>query len=180
MTTQKLLICTGATYPFDALFESILRSADVLSYLTAELKITHVRVQYGPSSSSKVKFEKALAEVDAGIQVSGFGMTERMADEIADCDVVVSHAGTGTILDTLRSKSPPKLLVVPNPVLMHGHQAEIANALEDLGCLVSASDVSSSGILTALKKLAEKKLRALPERTSLADRIDYEAGTLYA
>ncbi|KAK9379169.1 glycosyl transferase [Kockiozyma suomiensis] len=183
MSRHTLLICTGATFPFDQLFEVILASQDILLFLHQNLQITSVRVQYGPSSESGTKFKRCLSNIDAKllkkVDISGFGMTDKMAAEISASSIVISHAGTGTILDTLRSTPAPQLIVIPNSVLMHGHQDEIAKALENRGCLISVKELNEKEILKSLESLSSKNFAPLPERKRLADLIDYEAGTLY-
>lgn len=54
-------------------------------------------------------------------------------------DIVISHAGSGTILEALRLPlhQRPKLVVVPNETLMDNHQAELANALAKQNYLVA-------------------------------------------
>ncbi|KAK0527807.1 N-acetylglucosaminyldiphosphodolichol N-acetylglucosaminyltransferase catalytic subunit alg13 [Tilletia horrida] len=65
---------------------------------------------------------------------------------IQRADVVVAHAGSGTILEVLRSnaststttekkKTAPALVVVPNHTLMDDHQSELALALGRKGYL---------------------------------------------
>jgi UDP-N-acetylglucosamine transferase subunit ALG13 len=59
---------------------------------------------------------------------------------LESADVVVSHAGSGTILETLRMEisSKPKLIVVPNETLMDNHQMELAKALSEKHYVYSA------------------------------------------
>ena len=44
-------------------------------------------------------------------------------------DVIISHAGAGSVMEALRLKK--KLIVVVNDLLMDNHQVELATALED-------------------------------------------------
>jgi beta-1,4-N-acetylglucosaminyltransferase len=68
---------------------------------------------------------------------------------IDDSDLVISHAGAGTILDVLRSSK--KLIVVVNPLLMNNHQLEIAEALNKNRHLIMCS--SPSELLESLQAL---------------------------
>lgn len=54
-------------------------------------------------------------------------------------DVVISHAGSGTILEALRLpiEQKVKFVVVPNETLMDNHQAELAQALAEQNYLVA-------------------------------------------
>ncbi|KAK9236933.1 glycosyl transferase [Lipomyces kononenkoae] len=179
--SRKVLVTTGATYPFDTLIEVVL-TPRVLEKLSA-LAVTDVRIQYGNTPTSRIAYENCVESCSAvlqstGINVTGFGLTENMASEIESSWLVISHAGTGTILDTLRSPSPkPRLIVVPNPVLMHGHQAEVAAALEDMDCMLYAKSATRESIVSALDKL-DRQFTELPPKHSLADLINYEAGVL--
>ncbi|KAK9494165.1 hypothetical protein V1508DRAFT_383616 [Lipomyces doorenjongii] len=176
---RKVLVTTGATYPFDALIELIFTQR-VLKKLSA-LAVTDLRIQYGSTPTSHIAYENCVENCYAvlqstGINVTGFGITENMASEIRSSWLVMSHAGTGTILDTLRSPSPkPRLIVVPNPVLMHGHQAEVAAALEDMNCLLYSKSATEESIVSALDKL-DRQFTELPQKHSLADLVNYEAG----
>ncbi|KAK9384781.1 glycosyl transferase [Lipomyces mesembrius] len=178
---HKVLVTTGATYPFDALIELIFTER-VLKKLSA-LAVTDLQIQYGSTPTSRVAYEKCVENCytvlqSTGINVTGFGITENMASEIRSSWLVISHAGTGTILDTLRSPSPkPRLIVVPNPVLMHGHQAEVAAALDDMNCLLYSKFATEESIVSALDKL-DRQFTELPQKHSLADLVNYEAGVI--
>lgn len=50
-------------------------------------------------------------------------------------DLVISHAGTGSILDSLKLKKP--LIVCVNDKLMDNHQQQIADKFEKLGYIVA-------------------------------------------
>lgn len=52
-----------------------------------------------------------------------------LAAEIATASLVISHAGAGSIFESLLYRVP--LIVVPNPILMDNHQVELAKLMED-------------------------------------------------
>ena len=61
------------------------------------------------------------------------GLSMGFDDEIRGADLVVSHAGAGSVFETLRAKKP--LLVVVNDALMGNHQQELAETLHEMGHL---------------------------------------------
>ena len=62
---------------------------------------------------------------------------EGLADEIAAADLVISHAGAGSIIEALQASR--HLLVVVNTDLADNHQIELAQALAARGHLEYAA-----------------------------------------
>ena len=58
-------------------------------------------------------------------EIVAFPFDSNIVDVINKSDLVISHVGTGSIIDTLRNNK--KLIVVVNDTLMDNHQLEIAN-----------------------------------------------------
>ncbi|KAK9466753.1 hypothetical protein V1512DRAFT_271327 [Lipomyces arxii] len=171
---KRVLISTGATFPFDALFESILSDKVLLKLST--LGVTEVLCQYGGTSTSKAKFDHLVHTITGPVKISGFSLTDNMILEFQQAWLVFSHAGTGTIFDVLRLPPPrPKLIVVANPVLMNGHQSEVAQALERMHCLLYARSVSSDAIIATIDQLTTK-FEDLPIRQSITAVVNFEAG----
>lgn len=71
------------------------------------------------------------------LELQVFAFSPDIASYIANADIVVSHAGTGSILDALRMHKP--LLVVTNLQLMDDHQEEVAAQFESNGHLYRMS-----------------------------------------
>jgi beta-1,4-N-acetylglucosaminyltransferase len=61
-------------------------------------------------------------------------------DDIINSDLIITHAGTGTILECLRHRN--KVIAIVNTKLMENHQMEIASRLFELGCLIMCSDLN--------------------------------------
>lgn len=63
-----------------------------------------------------------------------FDFTPSLAQHVADASLIISHAGSGSIFESLTAGKA--LIVVPNPLLMDNHQAELGKHLADTGVLV--------------------------------------------
>ena len=67
------------------------------------------------------------------IQLSSFGLKPSIQADIAAADLVVSHAGAGSVMDCLEAGK--STLVVVNEELMDNHQTELAEKLAEEGYL---------------------------------------------
>ncbi|KAK6500182.1 N-acetylglucosaminyldiphosphodolichol N-acetylglucosaminyltransferase catalytic subunit alg13, variant 3 [Arthrobotrys musiformis] len=128
--TGRGVFVTVGTTAFDGLIKAVLVPEVVLQL--SGLGYTHIGVQYGrgkdvydasftPELSSTVK--------ETGISIGGFEYEEssRITELIQEADLIISHAGSGTILDALRYQKA--IIVVPNESLMDNHQAELAKEM---------------------------------------------------
>ena len=70
-------------------------------------------------------------------RVSWFRFAPTITEEMRAADVVISHAGAGSILEALELGK--RLVVCVNDALMDNHQAELATALEARGHVVVAT-----------------------------------------
>lgn len=66
---------------------------------------------------------------DATLQVDHFTFSPSIADNMRTTSLVISHAGSGSIFETLRLGKP--LIVVVNEDLMDNHQSELAEELAE-------------------------------------------------
>jgi beta-1,4-N-acetylglucosaminyltransferase len=73
----------------------------------------------------------------AGLTVSWFDYAPSLAALFEAADLVVSHAGAGSVFEALTARAA--LIAVPNPALMHNHQAELADQLAGDGVCVAAT-----------------------------------------
>jgi len=80
------------------------------------------------ASVTAIPRECRLATV-ADVRILGFTFRPKISDLFASASLVVSHAGTGSIFESLRAGNPP--LVVVNEDLMDNHQTEVARALQE-------------------------------------------------
>ncbi|ODN75068.1 hypothetical protein L202_06286 [Cryptococcus amylolentus CBS 6039] len=192
MPPSSLLITVGSTL-FPALTDPLL-SPSFLSSLSG-LGVGRVVVQYGgaelpaeflnalqaqppsPSPSpSPCHNEEQRQGVDAqgkgkgkigDVQVEVMRYTDDFEGLVDSVEAVISHAGSGSILTTLRSRPPKPLLIVPNTGLMDNHQVELAEALgRDGFCAVAAVSELQEQIPLFLQRT--DALKTFPERNTHA------------
>lgn len=183
-----LLVTTGATVTFAALVDHVVQPAFLQT--VRGLGFSQVVLQYGNETDqkgnhvSKQHLSNALAASDTvdklGLQISNetndkavttfasptfslvvFAYSPDIARYISQADLVVSHAGTGSIVDTLRLKKP--LLVVTNLALMDNHQQEVAHQFEKDNYLKSltTADLADGKLEAAIEQFQKGKLRFL-------------------
>jgi beta-1,4-N-acetylglucosaminyltransferase len=136
---KSCLITTGATAPFPSLVFAALSTE--FTRALQEHGFTSLQIQAGPTTADP-KFQAAVSSSPSStIKIEIFAFSENLGEEMmAHSDLVVSHAGAGSVLEALRWGK--KLVVVENENLMAGHQREIVDELgeQGLGYLVG-SDV---------------------------------------
>ncbi|KAJ4371287.1 N-acetylglucosaminyldiphosphodolichol N-acetylglucosaminyltransferase catalytic subunit alg13 [Neocucurbitaria cava] len=135
--SKLCFVTTGATAPFTALIESALSPSSLQAL--RECGFTNILVQYG---TAKDVFARCSSAAVSHLENNGLGKELSIAGFDFDSNalqpqfklvqktkgLVVSHAGSGTILAALRYQIP--LVVVPNTGLLDNHQEELAVAME--------------------------------------------------
>ncbi|KAJ1975862.1 UDP-N-acetylglucosamine transferase subunit ALG13 [Dimargaris xerosporica] len=154
--TPKRVFVTVGTTGFSALVSQA-TSPTVLHEL-AHQGYSELLVQYG---SSQAAFDAAMGA--KGIAVSGYAYKSSLASDLEAADLVISHAGSGTILECLTRAKP--LVAVVNDSLMDNHQLELAEALAEQGYLVSTA---CHQLLATLQQQQFKTLRQLQPNQSNA------------
>lgn len=119
-TVYKKCFVTVGTTRFDMLCEYIV-SETVLSALK-NIGCKELTIQIGNSSIEPSDYIKE------GIKINMYRFKDSIQDDIRNADLVISHAGAGSCLETLEAKKP--LLVVVNEDLMDNHQLELAERLQ--------------------------------------------------
>jgi len=165
---MQAFVTVGST-KFDDLIDAI-ASEDFLTRLSAS-GYTRLVVQYG---NSKLR-QQIRNETSHGVEVIAWPFKPDLAEEYRASGLIISHAGSGTILEVLRLNKP--LIVVANETLLDNHQKELAEALSAQGHLV-ASTVSE--LPRALESVATKKLTPFPpfDGSKFAQILDEEMGFL--
>ncbi|KXZ41565.1 hypothetical protein GPECTOR_390g204 [Gonium pectorale] len=134
---ERSVFVTVGTTKFDALVERV-DSLELLRILRSKgyskLVIQKGNGSYVPHVVVPAGQAKATTE---GIDVEYFDYSPSLAAYISSAALVISHAGSGSIFESLTAGVP--LLVVPNPLLMDNHQQELGATLAAGGHLVCAA-----------------------------------------
>ncbi|KAK3054726.1 N-acetylglucosaminyldiphosphodolichol N-acetylglucosaminyltransferase catalytic subunit alg13 [Extremus antarcticus] len=160
---KTCFVTIGATAGFSALIEAVL-APTFLPALEAH-NYTHLVVQYGKDGETLYRncLQKIVeADRPTTLQISGFTIdpaglkshllkTKGHSNPLASPGVVISHAGSGTILDCLRISVP--LIVVPNSSLLDNHQVELAEALAEQEYVVHGRLEDLAGALAQVEEV---------------------------
>ncbi|EAS35197.1 beta-1,4-N-acetylglucosaminyltransferase [Coccidioides immitis RS] len=169
-------VTVGATASFNSLLREVL-SPFFLGALRKEA-YTHLLLQVGQLGYQVL--DEFLQENGPdlkekfGLTIEGFdynvdGLKQEMMAVKANPalhrqeGMIVSHAGSGTILEAMRFGVP--LVVVPNPELLHNHQVELAHQLSSVGYVLHGKLGSLASTVTETENF-RTKLHAWPPVTS--------------
>ncbi|CEP63607.1 N-acetylglucosaminyldiphosphodolichol N-acetylglucosaminyltransferase catalytic subunit ALG13 LALA0_S08e06458g [Lachancea lanzarotensis] len=176
--TRTMVVTCGATVPFPSLVQAVL-DLDFLTTIRERWNFKKVVIQYGrgfggefekrvkalgsASAHGKEAIGKASRDLGvelevhgrvAAVEICGFAFTTDIEGLLrVHADLVISHAGTGSILDALRLHK--RLVVVANTGLMDNHQLQITDRLRSRGHLVAAHDATSVAVLEAVVSAME-------------------------
>ncbi|CAG9332731.1 unnamed protein product [Blepharisma stoltei] len=87
-----------------------------------------------------------------------FRFSPSLDEFMENADLIISHAGAGSILEALRKNK--KLIVVVNQKLMDNHQLEIAKELSDRNHLIMCENPDE--LSSAVRKLETAEIKPLP------------------
>ncbi|KAL2857917.1 glycosyltransferase family 28 C-terminal domain-containing protein [Aspergillus pseudoustus] len=173
--TKLCFVTVGATASFHLLLDSILDSAFMESL--HQHGYTHLLIQYGKDGQpvfDEFTAKRPFGHPDLyGIALDGFDfkqsgldyemrLTKAKPSESRVSGLVISHAGSGSILAALRFGVP--LVVVPNPTLQDNHQEELAEVLQQEGYAVWSSYKELSSALERAEALRARMLTWPPVR----------------
>ncbi|EAW10766.1 N-acetylglucosaminyldiphosphodolichol N-acetylglucosaminyltransferase catalytic subunit ALG13 [Aspergillus clavatus NRRL 1] len=165
---KTCLVTVGATASFEELIRAVL-DIKFLETLIA-FHYTHLIVQFGKNEAIFDDFCQRHPPDDQlrrDLNITGFaykqsGMSAEFSQAQGDVTegrslgLVISHAGSGTILDVLRLGIP--LVVVPNPSLQDNHQEELARELQKQGYVLASH---YKNLVPAISQAEELRARML-------------------
>jgi beta-1,4-N-acetylglucosaminyltransferase len=121
---KRLFVTVGSTH-----FDELISIVDSPSFITlaSSLGYTTITAQIG-------SFKGTVRHLTTFFP---YAKPDEMKGHFERADIVIGHAGAGTIMEVLRLGKP--LLVVVNENLMENHQTEVAYALRDRKLLKTAT-----------------------------------------
>mmetsp|Transcript_41249 Transcript_41249/g.74586 ORF Transcript_41249/g.74586 Transcript_41249/m.74586 type:complete len:184 (-) Transcript_41249:20-571(-) len=141
MDEGPCIFATVGTTSFDALVQQL----DTIAFHKAarELGYKQIVVQKGRGSYIP-KLTKAAppdgVEAEDLLCMTAYDFKPSLDDDIERAQLIVSHAGAGSILEAVRAGR--RLLVVVNPLLMDNHQLEMAEVMQEGGHCTAAREPS--------------------------------------
>jgi len=176
MEEKSCVLLTVGSTRFDSLVKAIddQSMVDILS----SKGFRKLYIQIGASEHIPTKLcgaDECSAEADSGRQVHSNGFevewfryTPSLASIMAISGLIISHAGSGSIFESLHAGA--SLITVPNDLLMDNHQAELAHQLEKMGHVIVATP---STLLETLDKFDDAALKPYnaPDGKSIAQFI---------
>ncbi|EFN58332.1 hypothetical protein CHLNCDRAFT_34478 [Chlorella variabilis] len=138
---ERTVFVTVGTTKFDALIRAVDQQAfaDVL----VAAGYTRLVMQIGRWAGGE-----AVGGPGRRLVVEYFDFAPSLAEHLRAAALVISHAGSGSIFEALRLRLP--LVVVPNPLLMDNHQAELATKLESEGYLFAATTDGLAAVVAGM------------------------------
>lgn len=146
---DKNIFVTVGTTEFDLLLKTITQK-ETLDWL-ADKGYKRMILQKGRGT-----FKLQNYQSNNRLSIECYNYKDSIAQDLENASLVISHAGAGSILETLSLKKP--LIVVVNEQLMDNHQYELAEKMEESGylyycCCATLKDTLKEKDLTKLKHL---------------------------
>ncbi|CAM6127062.1 unnamed protein product [Calypogeia fissa] len=147
---RKVFVTVGSTL-FDALVKAV-TTHECLQVLQ-RLGFSSLVIQLGKGTFLP---PKGTGE-EENVEVECFTSAPDLVEQIGTAALVISHAGSGSIFETLRAGRP--LVVVVNNLLMDNHQSELAEELSERKFLFCATPET---LVDTLQSMDLKSLAPYP------------------
>lgn len=121
--SKRIVFVTVGTTSFDSLVKTV--DTDQVKEALLKKGYTHLVIQMGRGTY----VPKKSSGEDESLFVDYFTFSSSIADYLRSASLVISHAGSGSIFETLKLAKP--LIVVVNEDLMDNHQSELAEELAE-------------------------------------------------
>ncbi|CAG8531462.1 10141_t:CDS:2 [Paraglomus occultum] len=154
MSGKSIFVTVGST-GFHSLTALII--SQPFLQLASSLYYHNIIVQHG-SHTMNLQLPES-----SNVRLESYDYKPSLQEDYERADLIISHAGAGSILESLRLKKP--LIVVINDLLMDNHQVELALELHQQKYLICTS---VSHLLETLKSRSYETLKPFPRHDELA------------
>ena len=133
MSEKQILITVGTTK-----FENLIKNIDKDEFYETIIKHNFKKliIQKGTGEYIPKQYEKYTNKID--IQICT--ILNNFENIIKQSDLIISHAGAGILLESLKNKR--NVIVCVNDTLMDNHQIELASSLHNEGYVHYCKDLS--------------------------------------
>ncbi|KAJ3113236.1 N-acetylglucosaminyldiphosphodolichol N-acetylglucosaminyltransferase catalytic subunit alg13 [Phlyctochytrium bullatum] len=161
---MKAFVTVGSTK-----FDKLIAAVGSVPFLAAleRLGFTHLTVQHGNSPNP------FATSPSTSLTIATFQFDPSLETYMQQADLLIAHAGTGTILEAFDLRK--RMIAVPNDTLLHNHQLEFAEALDEMGYLVHATPEGLVDVLLG-RRWEKVKPRPPADPAPIIRIIEEEAG----
>ena len=132
---NRIAFVTVGSTKFETLIDRLLDD-DILNTL-GKYKFTKMIIQMGNGMHKHLNVteeKKSLELMKNNIEIIAYKYKPSIRHDLEQADLVISHAGAGSIIESLEANK--KLIVVINENLMNNHQFELADKMQKEGYLL--------------------------------------------
>ncbi|KAI7904420.1 UDP-N-acetylglucosamine transferase subunit ALG13 [Cokeromyces recurvatus] len=135
-------------------FDDLINETTSTAFLTSlsSIGIKRVCFQYGASESIFIKNLQSYDDKGPILAIDGYKYKPSITEDMEKADIIISHAGAGTVLQALRLENK-KLIIVINESLMDNHQLELAKALTVKNYAICSEISELSNTLKNIKQI---------------------------
>ncbi|CCE65326.1 hypothetical protein TPHA_0K01930 [Tetrapisispora phaffii CBS 4417] len=156
---SRIILQYGKGYT--AAFQTLLDSLGSSKIEVREEKHPSTTIQDSVFVTDSSILHRSLNVNDVAVEVIGIEFLSNIQDIITNyTDLIISHSGTGSILDALRLHKP--LIAVVNDSLMDNHQLQIAQKFEALNYLWSCSSPNLPDLIDRLQRSTAETKATFP------------------
>ena len=129
MPEGAIVFVTVGTTEFHGLVNIVLFDDNFISLLAVK-GFNKLLVQLGRGTLVPSEDRITYCKQKFNIDVEWYRFKPTLKDDFINADLIISHAGAGTVLDIMRLKKT-NFIVCVNDSLQENHQTELANALSE-------------------------------------------------
>jgi beta-1,4-N-acetylglucosaminyltransferase len=167
---------TVGTTQFNELIETM-SSPKICDLLAKNGKFTSMTLQIGNGS-----FVPNVNVQTSSLSVQYFTLKPTISDEMEKADLIVSHAGAGSLFEALRLKK--KVIAVVNESLMDNHQRELADVLHREHNLIMTTYTHLEQLFSTEQFFSNTLANLLPLEepctSNFAQLVNTEMGLIYS